>query len=329
MICACEFSSKQLVTHHIKQTHPEEGEVRDDMICSSTQVIIDNFNKNVYLNTSDWSKSDRPDHQVQQKTKQCEPKKSDNFMDKLMKSLDEPSKMEKLKLYPHKPKMSQLNKKERGDSGTSPHIPPFTSVGVVGPQSQSSTKMTYQQFCDKARKSNAPPCAPIGTKFSKQHKKNSDLQQAPSHPTGQRNPISNQSKVKFFNPVKTVTKPIPPPVPTSPLPDIPYTSMYGTHPTLDLSSQSPARKKTTITTPVNSPYKESPPVLTPPPPETPAPIVTPPPVSLTSNPEHQYADRSNSTAQVRPGKKCGDSNCEPCSASDCGECSHCMNRSLR
>ena len=334
MICSCEFSSKQSVTNHIKKIHREE-EVTDEMFCVSTQVIIDNFKKNVYLDSSDCNKSDRPENQVKKTTKQSEPKKSDNFMDKLMKSLDAPDKMEKLKLYPHKnnhkPKGTQTKKKERGDPGSFPHIPPFTSVGVVGPQSQSSPRMTYQQFCEKAR--NAPPGPPLGTNFPTQHKSNSELKPAPSTLTGQRKPISNKSatksgKVKFFNPVKTVAKPKPP-VPTSPLPDILYTSMYGTPHTLALASESLARKKTTITTPDNSPCNESVPVLTPSPTVTPPPIVTQPPVSLTCNPDHQYADCSQFTARVRPGKKCDDSNCTPCSASDCGECSHCTTRTLR
>ena len=335
MICSYEFSSKPSVTNHIKEIHREE-EVTDEMFCVSTQVIIDNFEKNVYLDSSGSNKSDRPENKVKKTTKQSEPKKSDNFMDKLMKSLDEPDKMEKLKLYHrknnHKSKMTNTKKKERGDPGSFPHIPPFTNVGVVGPQSQSSPRMTYQQFCDKARKSNAPPGPPMGTK---QHQTNSEIQPAPSHLTGQRKPISNQSatksgKVKFFNPVKTVAKPKPkPPLPTSPLPDILYTSMYGTPHTQALTSESLARKKTTINTPDNSPYKDSAPVLTPTPTVTPPPIVTPLQVSLTSNPDHQYADRSKFTAPVRLGKKCDDSNCKPCSATDCGECSHCTTRSLR
>ena len=115
MICSCEFSSKQSVTNHIKKIHREE-EVTDEMFCVSTQVIIDNFKKNVYLDSSDCNKSDRPENQVKNTTKQSEPKKSENFMDKLMKSLDAPDKMEKLKLYPHKnnhkPKVTQTKKKE-------------------------------------------------------------------------------------------------------------------------------------------------------------------------------------------------------------------------
>ena len=134
MICSYEFSSKPSVTNHIKEIHREE-EVTDEMFCVSTQVIIDNFEKNVYLDSSGSNKSDRPENKVKKTTKQSEPKKSDNFMDKLMKSLDEPDKMEKLKLYHHKnnPKSTMTNtkKKEQGDPGSFPHIPPCGSGGTT------------------------------------------------------------------------------------------------------------------------------------------------------------------------------------------------------
>ena len=121
------------------------------MFCVSTNVIIDNFEKedqlgdNLKVNANCELKRDPIQIQKQ-------PKKQ-NYLQNLMDIFDEPEKLEKLKLYPERAlkhkhsttNMAPLSIASQVPVTIKPVARPVTSLGEVTQQSHSG-KLNYAQF---------------------------------------------------------------------------------------------------------------------------------------------------------------------------------------
>ena len=209
-------------------------------------------------------------------------------MKTLMDIFDEPEKLEKLKIYPERTLKHKLSNTNMGPSIISSQVPVTTKcvarpVDEVSQQSRPG-KVTYAQFCQRARQSVGPNSVDT----------NSSAHPMPKKPKQFSVPLIQKSHV-IQNEVSNVNSGI------------------------GYSVQNASPNTTPNNSPIRGPCKSSlEPTLTPPPPCSPA-----------SQSDHCYTARTNFVAAAKPGKRCGDSNCGPCFAVDCGTCSHCMNRALR
>jgi hypothetical protein len=230
MICSCELSSKQIVTNHIKKVHHKQ-EVSETMFCVSTQLIIDNFDKQAELsqNKNGACLDKTPDvKHLKQSSKESKKDggKNRGFLKNLTSIFDEPNKLEKLQIYPDRTikqklatEITSLTTRPAPQTtrdnlpDTVPSIPPFTDFSRQSQHQPKTSIPSYFQFCERARQSVSSPFVPSYSNFVQcetnstyQEKDRSTFPHLPRQITQSSIPsykhYNNSDNVKFCNPIR-------------------------------------------------------------------------------------------------------------------------------